>query len=162
MNGVQVRRATRNDLESICQIEDTSFSEPYPRALMVRLLRDHPTGFFVAEISSGKIVGYCVYSKEGKLAHLLSIGVLQEYRRRKIATSMIQTLLEQLSSRIRELWLEVNTTNDEAVKFYEGLGFNKVMIIENYYSDGSHALRMRLALDETSKEDAAATRKKTA
>ena len=160
MNGVQVRRATRNDLESICQIEDASFSEPYPRALMVRLLRDHPAGFFVAEISSGKIVGYCVYSKEGKLAHLLSIGVLQEYRRRKIATSMIQTLLEQLSSRVRELWLEVNTTNDEAVKFYEGLGFNRVMIIENYYSDGSHALRMRLALDDTSK-DVAATQKKT-
>jgi len=152
MNGVQVRRATRNDLESICQIEDASFSEPYPRALMVRLLRDHPTGFFVAEISSGKIVGYCVYSKEGKLAHLLSIGVLQEYRRRKIATSMIQTLLEQLSSRVRELWLEVNTTNDEAVKFYEGLGFNRVMIIENYYSDGSHALRMRLSLDDTQKK----------
>ena len=56
--------------------------------------------------------------------------------------------------------MEVNTTNDEAVKFYEGLGFNRVMIIENYYSDGSHALRMRLALNDTSK-DVAATQKKT-
>ena len=129
---------------------------------MVRLLRDHPTGFFVAEIGSGQVVGYCICSRERKLAHLLSIGVLQEYRRRKIATSLIQVLLVQLSSRIRELWLEVNTANDEAVKFYEGLGFNRVMIIENYYSDGSHALRMRLVLDEAAKEDVAPTRKKIA
>jgi ribosomal-protein-alanine N-acetyltransferase len=162
MSDVHVRRATKNDLEAICQIEDASFSEPYPRALMVRLLRDHPTGFFVAEIGSGQVVGYCVCSKVGKLAHLLSIGVLQEYRRRKIATSLIQALLDQLSSSIRELWLEVNTANDEAVKFYERLGFNRVMIIENYYSNGSHALRMRLALGETSKEGIAATRKKIA
>ena len=58
--------------------------------------------------------------------------------------------------------MEVNTANDEAVKFYEGLGFNRVMIIENYYSDGSHALRMRLVLDEAAKEDVAPTRKKIA
>lgn len=162
MNDVHVRRATRNDLESICQIEDDSFSEPYPRALMVRLLRVHPTGFLVAEISSGLVVGYCVCSKEGKLAHLLSIGVLREYRRRKVATSLIQALLAQLGSRIRELWLEVNTANREAVKFYEGFGFRRVMIIENYYSDGSPALRMRLALEEPAEEGAAGTRERIA
>jgi ribosomal-protein-alanine N-acetyltransferase len=162
MNDVHVRRATTNDLESICQIEDGSFSDPYPKALMVRLLRDHPTGFFVAEISSGQVVGYCVCSKEGKLAHLISIGVLREYRRMKVATSLIQALLVQLGSRIRELWLEVNTANQEAVKFYEGFGFRGVMIIENYYSDGSPALRMRLALNEAVKESPSSTWKRVA
>jgi ribosomal-protein-alanine N-acetyltransferase len=160
MNDLHIRRATKNDLESICQIENGSFPEPYPRALMVRLLRDHPTGFFVAETSSGRVVGYCVCSKKGKLAHLISIGVLLEYRRRKVATSLIQELFIQFSSRIRELWLEVNTANEEAVRFYEGFGFRRVMIIENYYSNGSPALRMRLALDQAAKEGAAATRRK--
>jgi len=153
MNGVHVRRATRNDLESIYQIEDSSFSEPYPRALMVRLLREHPGGFFVAEISSGQVVGYCVCSREGKLGHLISIGVLREYRRRKIATTLIQELLVQFGSRIRELWLEVKTADEEAVRFYEGFGFRRVMIIENYYSDGSPALRMRLPLNEATKSN---------
>jgi ribosomal-protein-alanine N-acetyltransferase len=160
MNDVHVRRANRNDLESICQIEDASFSEPYPRALMARLLRDHPTGFLVAELTSGQVVGYSVCSKKGKLAHLISIGVLREYRRRKIATSLIRALLDQLDLRIRELWLEVNTANQEAVNFYEGFGFRKIMIIENYYSDGSPAMRMRLALDNATNEGAAGTRKR--
>ena len=162
MNDVHVRRATRNDLESICQIENGSFSDPYPRTLLLRLLRDHPTGFLVAEISSGQVVGYCVCAKEGKLAHLISVGVLREYRRRKIATSLIQELLVQFGSRIRELWLEVNTANEGAVKLYEGFGFRRVMIIENYYSDDSPALRMRLAVDEAAEDGAAATRERLA
>jgi ribosomal-protein-alanine N-acetyltransferase len=99
------------------------------------------------------VVGYCVCSKKGKLAHLISIGVLLEYRRRKVATSLIQEMLSQLNSRIRELWLEVNTSNEEAVRFYEGFGFTRVMILENYYSDGSPALRMRLALDSAKERD---------
>ncbi len=160
MNDVHVRRASRYDLESICKIEDSSFSDPYPKALMVRLLREHPKGFLVAEIGSGVVVGYCVCSTQGKLAHLISIGVLQEYRRRKVATSLIQELLVQLGSRIREVWLEVNTGNKEAVKFYEGFGFRGIMIIENYYSDGSPALRMRLALNKPAKESDMVPRKR--
>jgi ribosomal protein S18 acetylase RimI-like enzyme len=49
--------------------------------------------------------------------------------------------------------LEVNTSNEEAVRFYEGFGFTRVMILENYYSDGSPALRMRLALDSAKERD---------
>ncbi|MGA3108933.1 MAG: N-acetyltransferase [Candidatus Bathyarchaeia archaeon] len=155
MTDVHVRRATRNDLESICQIEDASFPDPYPRALMVRLLREHPKAFLVAETDSTKVVGYCVCSTERRLAHLISIGVLREYRRRKVATSLIQESLDQLSSKVREVWLEVNTANEEAVKFYEGFGFKGIMIIDNYYSDGSPALRMRLTLNYASQEGAA-------
>ena len=84
---------------------------------------------------------------------MISIGVLREYRRRKIATTLIQELLVQFGSRIRELWLEVKTANEEAVRFYEGFGFRRVMIIENYYSDGSPALRMRLPLNEATKSN---------
>jgi ribosomal-protein-alanine N-acetyltransferase len=86
---------------------------------------------------------------------LISIGVLREYRRRKVATSLIQESLDQLSSKVREVWLEVNTANEEAVKFYEGFGFKGIMIIDNYYSDGSPALRMRLTLNYASQEGAA-------
>lgn len=161
MTDVHVRRATQNDLESICQIEDASFPDPYPRALMVRLLREHPKTFLVAEADSRKVVGYCVCSTAGRLAHLISIGVLREYRRRKVATLLIQESLVQLSPKVREVWLEVNTANEEAVKFYEKFGFKGIMIIDSYYSDGSPALRMRLTLNHAFQEGAAPPRKIT-
>jgi ribosomal protein S18 acetylase RimI-like enzyme len=70
-----------NDLPAISAIEVDSFTDPYPPALMERLQRDNPGNFFVAENNSSKIVGYCVASEKGEFAHLISIGVLREYRR---------------------------------------------------------------------------------
>ena len=104
-------------------------------------------GFLVAEEAPDKLVGYCVSSIEGRMAHLISIAVLTESRRKGVATSLVRDLIEYLEARrVDELWLEVKQENKEAIKLYEKFGFAKVMILENYYSDGSPALRMRMSL----------------
>jgi ribosomal-protein-alanine N-acetyltransferase len=148
MNDVRIRLATKRDLEEICGIENDTFSDPYPRALLNKLLRDHAKDFLVAEVSSGKMVGYCVCSRDGNLAHLISIAVLGEYRRRGVGTMLIECLLLRLEGTVAEIWLEVNTGNKAAIKFYERFGFGKIMIIENYYGDGSAALKMQMPLGE--------------
>jgi ribosomal-protein-alanine N-acetyltransferase len=142
-----VREATKNDLPLICEIEDGSFPDPYPPSLMERLQRDHSEGFLVAESDSGMLVGYCVASENGSLAHLISIGVLDEYRGRGVGTILLKTLLARLNERaINELWLEVNVGNEAAIRFYERFGFVRAMIIDSYYADRSNALRMRLTI----------------
>ena len=158
LNNVRVRLATRSDLVAICGIEEDSFLDPYPQALLSRLLREHTNHFLVAEIS-GRLVGYCVSSKDGSLAHLISIGVLREYRKRGIGSALIQTLLAEIGPRVRELWLEVNAGNEEAIRFYEGFDFRRVMIIDNYYADGAAALRMRLTLDGKVEDHASSSRR---
>jgi ribosomal-protein-alanine N-acetyltransferase len=159
LNNLHIRLATRSDLEAICGIEEDSFSDPYPQLLLSRLLREHTNRFLVAEVSSRKLVGYCVCSKDGALAHLVSIGVLREYRKRGVGSALIQTLLAEIGPRVRELWLEVNAANEEAIRFYEGFDFRKVMIIENYYADGAAALRMRLPLDRKVESHASSSRR---
>jgi ribosomal protein S18 acetylase RimI-like enzyme len=58
-------------------------------------------------------------------------------------------LLEELGSRVRGLRLEVNQMNTEAIKLYEDLGFKRMSVIENYYADGSPAVKMQLAIRGT-------------
>jgi ribosomal-protein-alanine N-acetyltransferase len=120
--------------------------------LLAKLLRDYPDSFLVAEATPETIVGYCVASHEGGSAHLISIGVLREYRRRGIGRELIQALLGNLSSAVAELRLEVKQGNTEAIKLYQGLGFREVNCIENYYEDGSPALKMRLTLNDKLQE----------
>jgi ribosomal-protein-alanine N-acetyltransferase len=93
----------------------------------------------------GAIVGYCVASEDANSAHLVSIGVLLEYRRRGVGTALLQKLLASLNPRVKELWLEVKQSNSEAVMLYKELGFKQVDFIENYYEDGSTALKMVLS-----------------
>jgi ribosomal-protein-alanine N-acetyltransferase len=149
LNPVHIRFANEGDLNGISLVEDNSFSEPYPPHLIAKLLRDYPGSFFVAEHPPGTIVGYCVAAERGKSAHLISIGVLREYRRRGVATALIQRLLTTLNSQVKELRLEVKQGNREAITLYEALGFKQVESVENYYEDGSTAVKMLRRIGET-------------
>ena len=65
-------------------------------------------------------------------------------------------MLGNFGSAVRELRLEVKQGNTEAIKLYEGLGFRQVNFIENYYEDGSPALKMRFTLRDNFQEAAEA------
>jgi ribosomal-protein-alanine N-acetyltransferase len=139
-----------SDLTGICEIENSSFTEPYPRFLLRRLLRDHSGRFFVAQTTEGKLVGYCVASTNQGSAHLISIAVSPDQRRIKIAVGLMETLMEHLMDQgIEEIWLELKLGNKEALGLYTKLGFRKVSVVPNYYSDRSDALRMRRILGAT-------------
>jgi len=148
LNPIHIRLASQRDLKGICLVEDDSFSEPYPHDLIAKLLRDCPGNFFVAEYLAGTIVGYCVAAENEEWAHLISIGVLREYRRRGVGRALIQRLLSNLSSRVKDLRLEVKQGNREAIMLYEELGFRRVNCVENYYEDGSAAVKMLLSIDD--------------
>lgn len=97
------------------------------------------------------MVGYCVCSSGRKLAHLISIAVQTDYRKRGVATSLLHRAVEFLIEQsIPELWLEVNLKNVDAVSLYLKLGFEKTGVLKGYYSDGSDAIRMRLIMREPS------------
>jgi ribosomal-protein-alanine N-acetyltransferase len=144
----RIKRATESDLPKIVLIENSSFDQPYPFDMLKKLLQQYGDSFLVAE-ESGKLVGYCSASMKGGSAHLISIGVLREYRRRGVGTSLLKHLIRFLrKGGVDELWLEVKSENKEAVSLYEKFGFERLNIVEDYYSDGSAALRMRLGLDK--------------
>ena len=114
---------------------------------MDKLLREHSGSFFVASDRSGRLVGYCVATVRGGSAHLISAAVLRHQRRKGIAAGLLETLIKYLiGQRVKELWLEVKLSNQEAIALYTKLGFAQLSVISNYYSDGAAALRMRLSL----------------
>lgn len=147
MKHFRIRIASPSDLHAVSLIEDDSFPSPYPPELFKRLLQEHRDSFFIAEIVD-QPVGYCLAARDGRVAHLISIAVLREHRRKGLANDLLRHLAAYLvRQRVDELWLEVNTGNKEAIGLYERFGFARMMILENYYSDGAPALRMRLALN---------------
>ena len=58
--------------------------------------------------------------------------------------------MEHLIDRgVEDIWLELKLENKKALGLYRKLGFRKVSLVPNYYSDGSDALRMRKILRPT-------------
>ncbi len=148
MNEFRIRLAKMTDLHNICVIEDDSFQEPYPPSLFEKLLHECPTSFFVAASQPDRLVGYCVSSINGKFAHLISIAVLRDQRGKGVGSALLDTLLKRLEARgVKELNLEVNVQNREAIALYVRRGFVEGVIVGKYYEDGSAALKMHLDLN---------------
>jgi ribosomal protein S18 acetylase RimI-like enzyme len=74
--------------------------------------------------------------------NIMTLSVLAPYRRMKLGKSLMNLVLGQLERfereeggqvHIREIYLNVQTNNDEALAFYKSLGFNITQTIKNYY-----------------------------
>lgn len=142
-----VRRARREDLPRIHNIERDSFRHPYPPYLIDLLFEENQETFFVAEVDN-RVVGYSVASIEAQnTGHVISVAVSPDTRRRGIGEALIQRLTEELRKiGVSLIKLEVERGNVTAQSMYKKLGFGLSHIIKGYYENGSDALVMTLAL----------------
>lgn len=70
-----------------------------------------------------------------KKLYIMTLTVLPAYRRRGIATMLLNHIISiaKSNSSLSEVYLHVQTSNEDAMNFYKKHGFENVGIIENYY-----------------------------
>lgn len=157
---ITVRQFTREDLDTVVQINRKTLPENYPSNFFLYCFQACPEGFLVAETEQGKIIGYIMLRLETgmsnfgirliKKGHIVSIAVLPEYQRRGAGTLLLKSAMSILSSQgINEFHLEVRVSNTAALNMYEKLNFKKIKVIKRYYHDGESAYRMAVKLPKT-------------
>lgn len=112
-----------------------------------------PNTFIVAEdIETNTIIGYVMGRVERgfsslkgykltKKGHIVSIAIIDEYRRKGIATRLLEEALQGFREyEASESFLEVRESNIEAVNFYEKIGYVRKKVLPGYYRDGEDAL----------------------
>lgn len=92
------------------------------------------------------IVGYCgvFLPAPGVEADILTVAVLPAYRRQGIAREFMRQI--EAWSQEREasaMMLEVELSNESAIKLYESLGYMKISVRMDYYGPGKDAHVMR-------------------
>jgi len=158
--GFRVREFNLKDLERVMQINAACLPENYSSYFYRDLYQRYPQSFRVAEVEN-TVQGYIMcriergWSKMGKLTptrlcHIVSIAVMENYRRRGIG----RELIVQAMRKGREVYdtsegyLEVRISNDAAIGLYDVLGFKKVKRNYGYYMDGEDAWVMAASLDD--------------
>ncbi len=82
------------------------------------------------------ILGFIVASLVAPEAELESIAVAQAAQRRGIGRRLLASLVTRLrTSGIRDLHLEVRTSNRTAIRFYEAQNFMQTGVRSGYYAD---------------------------
>lgn len=149
----EVRRCESEDLPTVIDINTRTLPEHYSDFFYQEILTEFPETFLVAE-QAGTIVGYIMcrieygFSQVKRLGlarkgHVVSVAVLEEHRRKGIATKLIQLAQEEMQKKsANESYLEVRVSNTNAVQLYEELGYKVTGRLEAYYRDGEPAYVM--------------------
>jgi [ribosomal protein S18]-alanine N-acetyltransferase len=109
-----------------------------------------PTTRFMSVAEDGNtIVGYCgvFVPAPGVEADILTVAVLPFHRRQGIAREFMRQIeAYALEREASALMLEVELSNESAIKLYESLGYMKISVRMDYYGPGKDAHVMRKEL----------------
>jgi ribosomal-protein-alanine N-acetyltransferase len=119
----------------------------YSRAELLFFLKHSSSIARVAEIT-GRIVGFAVgQNGTGAAAHVVTLDVLPEARRRGVGTGLMNALHEEFRKRhASQVMLEVDAGNEAAQRFYHGLGYERMGLLPGYYKGRGDALVMARSL----------------
>ena len=145
---------TKNNYNQLKQLNNFSLPVRYEDDFYYRIVNNQRFGRFayLNDVIVGAITwkyDHCQDTKE-KNVYIMTINVLEHYKRYKIGSQLLQELLN-LHKDMKEISyinLHVQESNEIARKFYLKAGFEEVKKIDNYYTDiepkGAYYLRYKL------------------
>jgi len=132
---VDIRVLTLADLDHIEDIEHRSYDTPWSRSMFAGELAK-PASLCLGAFEGEQLAGYLIVSRYVDAWHVMNIAVSPDFRRRGIATALLERLFELTEDRSRRGYtLEVRVSNDGAILLYERLGFTGRGIRRGYYTD---------------------------
>lgn len=135
------------DLPRVCEIEDASFSAPFPLKLYEAMMQVPSFVGFVVE-DGGLITAYMVYSLVADQMEIITIAVAATERRKGYAKLLMQKLIDDAKAvGVSSIFLEVRRNNLGAHTLYSSFGFVDVGVRRGYYKDnGEDAITMSMSL----------------
>jgi [ribosomal protein S18]-alanine N-acetyltransferase len=141
-----IRPLTVTQIAEVVQLNARCFKsgENYSKGTFNFLLTQPTTLAYRAVTPSEKMVGFIVITVgEDNIAHLATVGVSPEHRRRGIAEKLLFHAENGLKKRkISTISLEVRVSNNTAQSLYRDLGYFVTQRIENYYTNGEDGFMM--------------------
>ena len=138
-----IRMVNPGDISQILAVEHESFQHPYPVDIITFLYEKYRDTFLVVE-QGGIILGYIAGISSWREGHIVSLAVLPSWRRKGIATTLVEELCHILKGKGKKrVKLEVRMSNTAAIALYKTLGFEKQKIVKNYYENGEDAVLMK-------------------
>lgn len=145
---MEIRVASKLDLDSIVEIEEESFSVPFKRDDILYELENNPfSKTLVIEDEDKKIYGYIIFWITFDSATINRIAVRKNKRNRGFARFLLQNAEKMWKENdVETVTLEVRASNIPAISLYEKYGFLKITVKKQYYEDGEDAIYMMKGL----------------
>ena len=146
----EVRPLTLDQLPEVLRLNIRCFrnGDNYTKHTFEYLLNEPRTLSYRMVTRRDETVGFAfVMVNESNAAHLTTIGVAPEHRRRKIAEKLLEQVETSLKAReVGTIMLEVRVGNESAQNLYRRAGYTIVQRISKYYNNGEDCFLMMKSL----------------
>lgn len=143
---IEIRALRQEDLDRVCELEESAFSMPWKRDDFAHLIEDSNSVYLVI-LANGYIAGCAGYTFNGFEGYINNVVIDADYRRQGLAKSLLTEVLRLgKEAGISEYTLEVRVGNAPAIALYESLGFKSEGIRKRFYEhpvEDAHVMWLR-------------------
>jgi ribosomal-protein-alanine acetyltransferase len=142
-----IRCVEPNDIFPVIALAFETLPEPYNPSIFTQFYESYPEGFLVA-LNFDTIIGFLIGIKTTpNTARILMLAVKDAYRKKGIGSALLSRFLKEMKHQnITGVELEVRTSNQGALKFYQNQGFLLQGTLQQFYQNGENAYSMRKEL----------------
>ena len=139
-NALMFAAITPRNVGQLRVLNYVCFPIDYSNSFYTNMLRPECLALSFYACDSGDVPVGAITCRPEKAdrVYLMTLSVLQAYRRMGIGAALLQELLDRLSKshkQVKEVVLHVHTPNEGAVAFYQRFGFEVVETLDNYYNN---------------------------
>jgi ribosomal-protein-alanine N-acetyltransferase len=135
MKGVRFQTLAESHIPAIMEIERQAHGSPWSERSFRNEL-DHPQSEFIVATIGPELVGYAGEWILVDEAHVTTIAVRPDHRRKGLGRDLMNELLARAKARGAVCsTLEVRASNAAAIQLYEGLGYVQAGLRRGYYPD---------------------------
>jgi ribosomal-protein-alanine N-acetyltransferase len=132
---------SRSDVPAVATLEREIYPQPWSARVFFDELAQENRIYMLAT-ERDEVIGYGGAMLIEEDAHITTLAVVPDVRRRRLGTRILLSLVRQAVERgARHLTLEVRATNTDAQRLYERFGFAPVGKRKGYYA-GEDAIVM--------------------
>lgn len=134
---IHIERMRLADVGVVAELDTKCFPTPWSVAAYANEIRNTSAYYIVARHES-RIVGYGGFWLVTDEAHITTLGVAPEHRRKKVGERILGHLLYEACRRgARRTTLEVRKSNKAAQDLYAKFGFRVVAVRKAYYTNNN-------------------------
>lgn len=136
---ITIKPMTQADIDNVIAIEAASYGEHHwSKESFFNELSNELARYYCAFNDNGNLMGYAGTWQILEEAHLTNIAVSPDFRRRKVAESLLAVVIDECRKNgIKYITLEVRVSNTPAINLYEKYGFKSLGTRKGYYQNNN-------------------------
>lgn len=136
---IRIRTMQKSDVDDVLKIETEAYGEHHwSKDSFNGELSNDLAYYYSAFNEDGELIGYAGSWQILDEAHITTIAVRPDLKRKKIGEALLNRILEECyKNEIKYITLEVRVSNDAAIKLYEKYGFKSLGTRKGYYQNNN-------------------------